>query len=70
MTSVTDFVWRKDSGIKTSAAQTPRETTLASAPSFAQVGDGILCHGHSERFMGSIHVAWLPLTNGLKFVDW
>lgn len=47
-----------------------RKTTLASAPSFAQVGDGILCHGHSERFMGSIHVAWLPLTNGLKFVDW
>ena len=28
MTSVTDFVWRKDSGIKTSAAQTPSAQPL------------------------------------------
>ena len=47
-----------------------RETRLASAPSFAQVGYGILCHGHSDRVMGRIHAARQPLTNGLKFVDW
>ena len=29
MTSVTDFVWRKDSGIKTSAAQTPSQNRSA-----------------------------------------
>ena len=46
-----------------------RETRLASAPSVAQVGYGIPCHGHSDRIMGRIDAAWLPLTNGLKFVD-
>ena len=33
MTSVTDFVWRKDSGIKTSAAQTPHMVAIVNTVS-------------------------------------
>ena len=37
MTSVTDFVWRKDSGIKTSAAQTPREAHVTADAAIANL---------------------------------